>query len=143
MTTIDFYVNAPDRERIACRLAGKAAAQGRRMLVLAPDPAAAQRLDRLMWTWPATAFVPHCMVSDPLAADTPVLIAAEPEAAPSCDVLLNLGAQCPPRFERYARVLEIVSTEDEDRRLARARYGWYRDRGYAIRTHDLGARAGA
>lgn len=143
MTTIDFYVNASDRERIACRLAAKAAAQGRRMLVLAPDPAAAQRLDRLMWTWPATAFVPHCMASDPLAADTPVLIALEPEAAPACEVLLNLGPQCPPRFERYERVLEIVSTAEEDRRLGRARYGWYRDRGYAIRTHDLAARSGA
>jgi DNA polymerase-3 subunit chi len=143
MTTIDFYVNAPDRERIACRLAAKAAAQGKRMLVLAPDPAVAQRLDRLMWTWPATAFVPHCMASDPLAADTPVLIAAEPEEAPACDVLLNFGPHCPPRFERYERVLEIVSTDDEDRRLGRARYGWYRDRGYPIRTHDLAARAGA
>lgn len=143
MTAIDFYVNATERERIACRLAAKSLAQGRRMLVLAPDPELARRLDRLMWTWPATGFVPHCMVSDPLAAQTPVLIAAAPEAAPSCSVLLNLGSECPPGFERYERVLEIVSGDAEDRRLARLRYGWYRDRGYAIRTHDLTARAGA
>lgn len=137
MTSIDFYFNAPDRLQVACRLAGKALAQGKRTLLFAPDPELAQRLDRLLWTWPATGFVPHCAAGDPLAAETPVLIAAEPEAAPSCDILLNLGAECPPLFERYERLLEVVSAADEDRRAGRVRYAWYRDRGYEIRHHDL------
>ena len=137
MTSIDFYFNAPDRLQVACRLAGKALAQGKRTLLFAPDPELAQRLDRLLWTWPATGFVPHCSAGDPLAAETPVLIAAEPEAAPSCEILLNLGAERPPMFERYERLLEVVSAEDADRRAGRARYAWYRDRGYEIRHHDL------
>jgi DNA polymerase-3 subunit chi len=139
VTTVDFYFNAADRLQVACRLAGKALAQGKRMLVLAPDPELAQRLDRLLWTWPATGFVPHCVAGEPLAADTPVIIAAEPEAAPGPEVLLNLSDECPPLLERYERVLEIVSADEEDRRKARARYGWYRDRGYPIRSHDLAA----
>ncbi|MCX7960855.1 MAG: DNA polymerase III subunit chi [Burkholderiales bacterium] len=143
MTTVDFYINVADRERTACRLAGKAAAQGRRMHVLVPDPAAAERLDRLLWAWPATAFVPHCMDGDPLAPETPVLIGLQPQAAPEGAVLLNLCPACPPGFERYARILEVVTTDEEDRRLARARYARYREQGCAIRTHDLGAKSGA
>lgn len=137
MTSIDFYFNATDRLQVACRLAGKALAQGKRTLLFAPDPELSQRLDRLLWTWPATGFVPHCAADDPLAAETPVLIAAEPEATPSCEILLNLGAECPPLFERYDRLLEVVSAEEADRAAARARYSWYRDRGYEIRSHDL------
>lgn len=137
MTSIDFYFNAPDRLQVACRLAGKALAQGKRTLLFAPDPELAQRLDRLLWTWPATGFVPHCASDDPLAAETPVLIAAEPEATPSCQILLNLGTECPPLFERYERLLEVVSADEADRRAGRARYAWYRDRGYEIRNHDL------
>jgi DNA polymerase III subunit chi len=141
LTSVDFYFNAADRLQVACRLAAKAMAQGKRTLVYAPDAELAQRIDRLMWTWPATGFLPHCAANDPLAAETPVLIAGEP--GPECDILLNLSAECPPLFERYDRVLEIVSTEEEERRVGRARYAWYRDRGYQLRAHDLAATGSA
>ena len=141
MTSIDFYFNAGDRLQVACRLAGKAVSQGKRTLVYAPDAELAQRIDRLMWTWPATGFVPHTSPSDPLAAETPVLIAEEP--GPECDILINLSTECPPLFERYARVLEIVSTEEEDRSAGRARYAWYRERGYQLKAHDLAATGSA
>ena len=93
MTRIDFYFNADDKWQVACRLAGKAAAQQRRMLIYAPEPEAAQRIDRMLWTWPATGFVPHCAARDALAAVTPVLIDGATDAAPSCDVLLNLSGR--------------------------------------------------
>lgn len=137
MTTIDFYFNAVDRLQVACRLAGKAVAQKKRVLVYAPSAELAQRIDRTLWTWPAIGFVPHCMSDDPLAGETPVLIAMDGRAAPVCEVLLNLAPEHPDFFERYDRLLEIVSQEDDDRKAARTRFAWYRDRGYAIRSHDL------
>lgn len=142
MTTIDFYFNAADRLQVACRLAGKALAQDKRVVIYAPQPELAHRIDRLLWTWPAIAFVPHCLAHDPLAEETPVLIAAEAGAAPARDVLLNLGEDCPEFFERYDRLLEIVSQDDADRKTGRARYAWYRERGYGIRNHDLAGAAG-
>ncbi len=146
MTSIDFYFNAGDRLEVACRLAGKALQQKKRMLIYAPQPEVAQRIDRMLWTLQAAGFIPHCAVHDPLAIETPVLIAAEPlsdpaPAAAACEVLLNLAPDCPPFFERHERLLEIVAREDEDRVAGRARYAFYRDRGYAIRNHDL-AKAG-
>jgi DNA polymerase-3 subunit chi len=141
MTRIDFYFNADDKWQVACRLAGKAAAQRRRMLVYAPEPEAAQRIDRLLWTWPATGFVPHCGARDALAADTPVLIDGATDAAQSCDVLLNLSGATPPGFERFARLLEVVGRDDADRQQARGRYRFYRERGYPIADHDLAGAA--
>ena len=141
MTSIDFYFNAADRLQVACRLAGKALAQRKTLLIFAPQPELAQKIDRMLWTWPAIAFVPHCMAGDALASETPVLIALEAETAPGRDVLLSLAPECPPFFERYERLLEIVSQDEEDRRAGRARYSWYRDRGYAIRNHDLATEA--
>jgi DNA polymerase III subunit chi len=137
MTSIDFYFNAADKLQVACRLAAKALAQSKRLLIYAPQPETAQRIDRLLWTWPATGFVPHCAVNDPAAADTPVLIAGVPEADAACEVLLNLDAATPPAFERFERLLEIVSVDDADRNEARARYRFYRERGYRIADHDL------
>jgi DNA polymerase-3 subunit chi len=40
-------------------------------------------------------------------------------------------------FSRFERVIEIVGCDDEDARLGRSRYSFYRDRGYALRHFDL------
>jgi DNA polymerase-3 subunit chi len=91
-----------------------------------------------MWTWPATGFVPHCAASDTLAPDTPILIGQSDDAAPAdCRLLLNLGADCPPHFARFERLLEVVGTDEADRQAARERFRLYRSRGYAIASHDL------
>ena len=140
MTSIDFYFNAGEKLQVACRLAGKALAQKRSLLVYAPEGDTASRLDKLLWTWPATGFVPHCALHDPLAADTPVLIAADAQTPPRCDVLLNLSAQCPPHFERFERLLEVVGADEAERAAGRERYKFYKSRGYAIGNHDLSAR---
>jgi DNA polymerase III subunit chi len=135
MTSIDFYFNAPDRLQVACRLAGKAMKQNQRLLIYAPDSESAARIDKMLWTWPAIGFVPHCAVHSPLAAETPVLIGAGEETPHGCEVLLNLGAECPPHFERFGRLLEIVDEQSVE--PARERFRFYRERGYKISSHDL------
>ena len=137
MTSIDFYFNAEDRLQVACRLAGKALARGRRMLIYAPEHEIAQRIDKMLWTWPAIGFVPHCAAHDALAAETPVLIACGDEAPPGCELLLNLAAECPPHFARFERLLEVVGAEEADREPARERFRLYKSRGYAVASHDL------
>ena len=136
MTSIDFYFNAADRLQVACRLAAKALAERKRMLIYSPDAELTTRLDRLMWTWPATGFVPHCAAHDPLAPQTPVLIGGDDEAA-DIPILLNLAADCPPHFASFERLLEVVGTDEADREPARARFRMYKSRGYAVASHDL------
>jgi DNA polymerase-3 subunit chi len=143
MTRIDFYVDADDRLRVACRLAAKALAQRLRVLVFAPDGEAAAALDRLLWTTPAIGFVPHVMAGHPLAAETPVVIARGDGEFPHDEVLVNLAREAPRSFTRFQRLVEIVSRDEDDRRAARERYRFYRDRGYAISTHSLTERAPA
>jgi DNA polymerase-3 subunit chi len=138
MTQIDFYTHVDDKLRTACVLAAKACARGMKLTVCCPDAETAQRLDRMMWTTPATGFVPHCAPGDPLAADTPVIIDHQPgDNLLHDEVLLNLRAEQPPYFSRFQRLIEIVGLEDDDRAGARERFRFYRDRGYEIRTHDL------
>ena len=137
MTRIDFYFEAEDKLQVACRLAAKAARQKLRVLIYAADEAAAQRIDKLLWTWQPTGFLPHCMTRSPLAVQTPVLITHDPEDTPHDEVLLNLHHAWPPAFSRFERLVEIVGREADDREAARARFRFYRDRGYEIAKHDL------
>jgi DNA polymerase-3 subunit chi len=137
MTSIDFYFNAEDRLQVACRLAAKAASQGKRLLVHTPDAELAGRFDKMLWTWQALAFVPHCAAHDPLAAETPVLLSSTDETPPGCELLLNLGSEPPPHFERFARLLEIVGADETGKQSGRERYKFYQARGYKIANHDL------
>ena len=137
MTAIDFYFNAGDRLQVACRLAAKALAQKKRMLIYAPQPEAASRIDKLLWTWPAIGFVPHCAPHEPIADETPILVASGPETPAACAVLLNLGTECPPHFERFERLLEVVAADEAERTAGRERYRFYQARGYKITHHDL------
>lgn len=137
MTSIDFYHGASDKVLAACRLIGELHAQGRKVLVYAPAENLAERLDRQLWVQPATGFLPHCRVGAALAAETPVVIGGSLDDAAHHDVLINLDGDLPPAFSRFERLLEIVGTDEADRGPARARFKFYRDRGYALAAHDL------
>jgi DNA polymerase-3 subunit chi len=137
LTRIDFYHDAADRLQVACRLAAKAAQQKLRVLIYAPDAEVARNVDRMLWTSPQTGFLPHCMVHDRLAADTPVLIASDADATPHDEVLVNLGDDRPAHFARFQRLVEIVGRDEPGRAAARDRFRFYRERGYEIYTHNL------
>lgn len=148
MTRVDFYVledsAAQARERFACRLTEKAWRLKHSVYLFAASPAEAQRLDSLLWTFSDRSFLPHVLDApdlDPaLAAATPVRVGAG-EPAFEAELLVNLGADVPLFFSRFARVAEIVGGDDAQRALARERFRFYRDRGYAMETHQIGRRA--
>lgn len=144
MARIDFAFGAPDRLRMACEVAGKQYAAGRPLLVYTQDAARLSKFDRLLWGYESTAFVPHVMVDDPLAAQTPVLLTLAMNDQPLLNRpgcwLLNLDLQIPPRAGQFERILEIVSGHDEDKRAARERWRQYQAGGHDVRAHDVSGR---
>jgi DNA polymerase-3 subunit chi len=137
VTQIDFYTGVADKLGTACRIVAKGYSLKHRIVVFCPDAETAQRIDRLLWTTPATGFVPHCSPADPLAAVTPVIVDHRGDEPVHDQVLVNLRDERPAFFGRFERLIEIVSIDETDRQNARERYRFYRDRGYDIRRHDL------
>lgn len=137
MTQIDFYTHVADKHRVACVLTAKALDRGLRVAIYG-DGDSTDTMDRLLWTTPPIGFIPHCRPQHRFAGQTPVVLYREPEEPIHDEVLLNLDRDRPPFFSRFQRLIEIVSLDPADREAARERYRFYRDRGYDIRTHDLG-----
>ena len=140
MTRIDFHSNVPDKLQYACRLVRKIHRAQHRILVWCDDTERLAAFDRLLWTFSPDEFIPHVAASDPLAADTPVLLASDSPHTPHHEVMINLGDRTPPTFSRFDRLIELVEIDEEDRSRARERYRFYRDRGYPMQNHDLSAR---
>jgi DNA polymerase-3 subunit chi len=137
MTRINFYHDAPDRNLAACKVVAKAVQQKLRVLIYARDTKVIEHVDKLLWTWQSTGFVPHCMAGGPLAAQTPVLLSQECTTEAHDEVLVNLDTECPPGFARFQRLVEIIGTADAERSAGRERFRFYRDRGYEIQAHNL------
>lgn len=141
MTEVAFHFNAPDKLAYACRLLRKAAGTGARVMVTG-GPQTLRALDLALWTFAPLEFLAHCYgeVTPAVLAASPVVLAESVRTAPHQQVLVNLGGTVPEGFERFDRLIEVVTGEQEDRLDARRRWKHYADRGYAITRHDLTGR---
>jgi DNA polymerase-3 subunit chi len=144
VTEVAFHFGAPDRLAYTCRLLRKATGAGARLLVRAGSGTRVA-LDTALWNVGATDFVTHCDATAPDAVrsrSSVLLLDASAPLQPGFPILVNLAEDVPDGFEQFARVIEIVSTDEQDRNLARQRWKHYTERGYTITRHDLKSRAG-
>ena len=140
MTKVDFYTGSKDKLRTACQLSHKAMQNGVRTVISAPDAATTDAMDKLLWHYPATAFIPHCHSDAEQAAAVPVLLNNGGDKFPHHDLLISLHEECTPFFSRFERVIEIIGVDEEDSRKGRERFKFYRDRGYELRHIDLSSK---
>ncbi len=147
MTEVAFHFNAPDRVTYACRLLRKALGTGAKLVVVG-DAALIAQLDVALWTFAPLEFVPHCRIdAEPSICQlTPVLLGTPDQLSgelPHQQVLVNLGDELPLGFERFDRVIEVVTMRDEERIAARGRWKHYSERGYKIDRYDIASKVTA
>ncbi|MYN44115.1 DNA polymerase III subunit chi [Pseudoduganella sp. FT93W] len=135
MTRIDFHTNVPDKIAYACRLVRKARSAQHMVVLMTDDASQLAELDAAMWTFSATDFLPHVAASDALATQTPVLLTDNDAAElPHRELLINLSRRTPATLDQFARVIEIISSDEEDAAAGRKRYSAYKQQAYPL-TH--------
>ena len=136
---VAFHFNAPDKLDYACRFIRKALRHDARVTVVAPMWQLRQ-LSAKLWKYAGHEFLAHALQGDDaeLLALAPVALVEQAQASAHREVLLNLGLDMPQGFEAFAKVVEVVSSfDDEDRAHARVRWRAYQSAGHAIERHDL------
>ena len=139
MTEVAFHFNAPDKLAYACRFARKMLRNEHRLVITAAQPVL-DELSMRLWNMAPQEFLAHGRADSPVHVleASPVLLLGDPGQSRHQEILLNLGAEVPIGFERFARLIEVVSASDElDRQQARTRWRDYSQRGYSIVRHDL------
>ncbi len=135
MTRIDFHTNIPDKLSYACRLARKAYGARGKVVLLAENAEQAAALNEALWTLSDTDFLPHVMASDALAAYTPIIVSdSDSVELPHYDMLINLTRTTPAHVDRFQRVFEIISVDEDDAAAGRKRYVAYKQQAYPL-TH--------
>ena len=142
---IDFYLLAKtqvaDKHHYACRIARIAHSKGMTVFMQTADAAHSELLDRLLWTFAQDSFVPHavCANGEHDSARYPVQI-GHAGAPPDCaGLLIPLAREAAPGddCEKFQRIAEVVLNEDADKAAGRARFRFYRERGFEPRTHNI------
>jgi DNA polymerase-3 subunit chi len=137
MTRIDFHTNVPDKVAYACRLVRKAWAANNRVVLMAEDAAQLAELNAAMWTFSATDYLPHVLAGDALAATTPILLTDSDEAElphTHKELLVNLSRRAPGHVAQFERMIEVISSDEDDAAAGRKRYVAYKQQDYPL-TH--------
>lgn len=137
MTRIGFYIlRAATPDAFVCRLCQQLYQRGESLFVYCDDAATIRRLDEALWTFQPGSFVPHDVVDDGAVAMSPVALSTHAPDDARTGVLINLAAEVPLFFSRFERVAEIIANDADAKQTGRARYAFYRDRGYDLQTHN-------
>ena len=142
MTRVAFHFNVDDRLHHSCRLVRKGIAAGASVVVTGPGDIL-DIFDRQLWALSATDFLSHCRASDAasMVQRSSVLLCDSLNGIATRDVLVNLGQTVPDGFGAFARVIEVVSTDEQELHPARLRWKHYAQAGSELLKHDLATRA--
>jgi len=136
---VDFYVlgdGALTAEQLACRLALMAWEQGHRIAVLTETTDHANKLDGLMWDYPAGRFLPHS--AEPGDTRAPVIIGKSDMPIPGDrEVIINLTSTAISGLDRFKRLLEIVPGSPSQRTASRHKFRSYREQGLNPASHPI------
>lgn len=137
MTRIEFHFNTAERLVYTCRLLRKVRSQDLRIAVIGA-PTALHQLGVALWRFQDSSFLPHCTLEDSpeVQQASPIGLGPDPHVWGFDEVLVNLGDEVPNGFDRFKRLVEVVSNDDHGRAQARLRWKHYKRMGYELLQYD-------
>ncbi|MDO5667793.1 MAG: DNA polymerase III subunit chi [Alcaligenaceae bacterium] len=158
---IHFAFGVKHRIQQAAQTAAKNYRSAKKILVYSSEQKRLDVFSRMLWDLSPESFVPQesihsaehlsQLITEEWAEGKqaqPVLLLQQSEllthpefSAQGADIwLLNLDLACPPNYQHFACVLEIVSEHETDKQYARERWKQYRSDGAELLSHQIGGK---
>jgi len=147
---VDFHSQVGDKLTYTCRLVRKifslaSESEPLKKIVIVGSSADIDQLNQMLWSFSAEEFLPHGLIDDESAEFTPILLSEaydelQFQNIPHQDVFIHLGQDFLEDIEkntdRFDRVIEVVSLEEQEVLAGRQRYRQYRSMGLELFNHD-------
>ena len=137
MTRIEFYFNVSNKSQTLADLVQAALIKRRQVTITTENEVMASEVSSDLWQNKQTSFLPNVLANHAVAVQTPIVIHWQENALHQDELLINLTLNEPVFFSRFTQLIELVGDDEQDKQAARARYKFYRDRGYEIKSIDL------
>ncbi|MBT4836197.1 MAG: DNA polymerase III subunit chi [Methylococcales bacterium] len=138
MSQVDFYI-LPDstpisRLQFACRLIEKIFTLGHKIYVSMDQTDEINQIDKLLWTFRETSFIPHGFSNTKYLELTPVIIGPA-NTSIQREVLINFCIQAPDSCNNFKRIVEVLNDQPHIKESGRQRYKQYCQMNHEVITH--------
>lgn len=133
MTNIKFFFNVENKIDLICSILPERLNKKRNSLIYCFDNIQLNLLSDQLWGNSVESFFPH---EENKHHHFSKIILSNKNIEWMDDTIINISSQMVDGFNRYLNLFEIVSTDEEDKKLARIRFQYFKDRGYNIQSID-------
>ena len=132
MTNIQFILNVQDKRSLTLRLTRSLFKRRHSILIFCEDDKFSSNLSNDLWA-SKDSFIVN---SEENFSEFDRVFLTTFQTDKMDDVLVNCSLKLTNDFSRYLKLYELVSSEEEDKNLARDRFKFYRDCGFRLNTID-------
>ena len=133
MTNIKFFFNVENKIDLICSILPERLNKKRNSLIYCFDNIQLNLLSEQLWGNCLESFFPH---EENNHHHFSKIILSNKNIGWMDDTIINISSQMVDGFNRYLNLFEIVSTDEEDKKLARIRFQYFKDRVYNIQSID-------
>ena len=133
MTNIKFFFNVENKIDLICSILPERLNKKRNSLIYCSNNIQLSLLSDQLWGNSLESFLPH---EENNHNHFNKITLSNKNIEWMDDTIINISSQMVVGFNRYLNLFEIVSTEEKDKKLARIRFQYFKDRGYSIQSID-------
>ncbi len=143
MTQVEFYIFEDEKPRSAFRqsvsLIQNAYNQKKRIFIHTGSRRDAEYMDEILWTQDPSSFLAHLIAGEAEGINPPIEIGYGQLPSLRPDLLINLSDDIPEFHGQFEKVIEFAHGDEDKKEKARARFKYYRDRGYPLKHFNIQA----
>ena len=133
MTNIQFIFNVENKLILLQNLLLQNLKKKKTSLVFCENQSELRSLSENLWVNSRVNFLPH-MVDEPYKNE--MIILSDDKIDLMDDTLINFSDSIIDGFNRYLKLIELVTDDDETKEKARNRFKFYNDCGYKLNSVD-------
>lgn len=133
MTNIKFFFNVESKIDLVFSLLPERLNKKRNSLIYCSNDIQLNHLSDKLWGDSSDSFFPH---EENNHHNLNKITLSNKSIEWMDDTIINISSQMVDGFNRYLNLFEIVSIEEEDKKLARIRFQYFKDCGYNVQSID-------
>lgn len=133
MTNIQFIFNVKDKPAILHSLLLKNLQKKKKCLVFCEDQSEIDPLSQNLWNDSGINFLPHAINK---MYENEMIILSNDRIDWMDDTLINFSSSMIDGFNRYLKLIELVTDDEKNKEKARDRFKFYKDCGYKVNSVD-------
>lgn len=133
MTNVQFIFNVKDKSLLLHRLLLKNIQKKKTSLVFCGDQSEILALSKNLWANSEINFLPHSVNK---LYENEMIVLSDDRIDFMDDTLINFSSSIINGFNRYLKLIELVTEDEKTKEKARDRFKFYKDYGYKVNSVD-------